>query len=425
MTAEQLKVCVVGQHASLQFGGEASAPWFHFKFLRDKGVDAHLVAHVRTRDELRRAFADDFDDRVHLIGDSRVEGWVYWLGQKLPGDLDSLTLTVVRHWLAQRRQRKVIAALVRAGKVNVIHETSPVAPKQISALHGLGVPLVIGPLSGGMTFPPAFKFRQGRSRVWAERVSRAVAGVANVLVPGKRRAAALLVANDLTRDALPGGYRGKVYPMSEISVDRTTWAPRPKPANTDGTVRFVYLGRLVNWKGVDLLIEAFAGVAKQVDNAVLEILGDGSDRAELERQAATLKIANRVTFAGYVKAAVAAERLAAADVFVLPSLRECGGIVVVEAMAVGLPVVAVDWAGPSVHVTDETGVRVSPASRDELVRGMTDAMVRLARSPDLRRQMGEAGQRRVAVGDYDWSQKVDHCVRVYLDVLNGAGGDQR
>jgi glycosyltransferase involved in cell wall biosynthesis len=411
MTPGELKVCVVGQHASMKFGGEASFPWFYFKFLRARGLDATMVVHARTRDELKQAFGDDFS-RIYFVDDTWADRFFYRLGKFLPGDLDSLTLSVFRHYLVQRRQRKVIRQLIKEDKVNIIHETSPIAPKQISALQGLGAPLVIGPLSGGMEFPPAFRYRQGRSRVWAERLSRSISGICNFLVPGKKRAEALLVANQLTKDALPNGCVGKIHMMPEVSVDLTLWKDEAKPARNDGKIKIIYLGRLVNWKAVDLLIEAFAQVAKQVDNATLEILGDGSDRALLEKQVRDL---------GDVKAAEGARRMRDADIFVLPSLRECGGVVMLEAMAVGLPVVAANWAGPAVHITDETGIRVSPESHKAYVDGLANAIVKLSQSPELRQKMGQAGKQRVLIGDYDWSQKIDHLIQIFIETIETSG----
>ena len=93
------------------------------------------------------------------------------------------------------------------------------------------------------------------------------------LVPGKKNAEALLVANQLTIDALPAGCRGKIHMMPEVSVDLTLWKDEAKPARDDRKIKVIYLGRLVNWKAVDLLIEAFGQVTKQVDNAYLQILG--------------------------------------------------------------------------------------------------------------------------------------------------------
>jgi glycosyltransferase involved in cell wall biosynthesis len=205
--------------------------------------------------------------------------------------------------------------------------------------------------------------------------------------------------------------------MPEVSVDLTLWKDQARPARDDGKIKVIYLGRLVNWKAVDLLIEAFAQVARQVANATLQILGDGSDRALLEKQVRDLGIESKVEFAGYVKADEGARRMRDADIFVLPSLRECGGVVMLEAMAVGLPVVTANWAGPAVHVTDETGIRVPPESHKAYVDGLANAIIKLAQSPELRQKMGQAGKQRVLIGDYDWSHKIDHLIQIFTETI--------
>jgi glycosyltransferase involved in cell wall biosynthesis len=417
MTVDNLKVCVVGQHASKKFGGEASNPWVYFKLLRARGIDTTMVVHDRTRDELKAGFGDDFQ-RIHFVQETPADRFFYRLGRLLPGDLDSLSLAVFRHYLVQRRQRRVIRRLVKEGKVNIIHESAPVSPKQISALHGLGVPLVIGPLCGGVRFPPAFRYRQGRMRVWAEWLSETVSVLCNVLVPGKKQAEVLLVAHDLTRNALPDGCRGKIIFMPDISVDLSLWQDQEKPVSPPGKLTVIYLGRLVDWKAVDLLLEAFAGVAKQLNDVALQILGDGAERAHLEQQARELGIADKVEFAGYLSATESAQRMRAADIFVLPSLRECGGAVILEAMAVGLPVVVANWAGPGVHVTDETGIRVSPDSHQAYVEGIRDAIIKLAHAPQVRKQLGDAGKQRVHLGDYDWQRKIDRLLQVFVETID-------
>src|SRR5215212_7219650 len=110
----------------------------------------------------------------------------------------------------------------------------------------------------------------------------------------------------------------------------------------------------------------------------------------------------------------AAELLQSADAMVLPSLFECGGAVVLEAMACGLPVIATNWGGPADYLDDTCGILVAPTSRDALIDGLAMAMRRLADSPSLREAMGRAARVRAAA--FDWQQKVDRMVTLYAAV---------
>lgn len=417
-TSAEPRVVVLGENASMKMGGEASFPYLFFKLLRARGVEAWLVAHARTRDELRSLLPEE-TGRMHFVEESPLDIRLWKLGMKLPRKIDEQTIGVVRHVLTHRRLRRVVSEVIRREGANIVHEVTPIAPKAPSAMHDLGVPVVAGPLSGAMDFPPAFQHMQSRAARIVERTGRSLAGPVHRLVPGRIRAESLVIANEQTLKALPKGYRGRVYEgISEVSVNLKVWELGGRASREpDGTVRFSYLGRLVGWKAVDLLIEAFAIVAKRCPEAHLEILGDGDCRPSLEAQAARLGLGDRVEFAGWVSAEEGARRLRGSDVFVLPSLRESGGVVLLEAMSVGLPVVATRWGGPGVHVNDATGIRVAPDSREGFIQGLADAMIRLALSPELREEMGRAAIRRVASGTYDWDRKIDRFLEIYAETI--------
>ena len=237
----------------------------------------------------------------------------------------------------------------------------------------------------------------------------------NRLIPGKLKAHTLLVANERTQRALPSGIRGKVIELVDNGVNLSVWQPTPVTAKEPSpTVRFVYLGRLVDWKAVDLLLEAFQPVAAQTD-AILEIIGDGKLRQELEALSHRLGLSERVIFTGWLSQPECALKLQQADALVLPSLLECGGAVVLEAMAIGLPVIATNWGGPSDYLDATCGILVEPTSKAGFVGGLTDAMLKLESSPDLRLSMGRAGQERIRKY-FDWERKVDQILEIYQSV---------
>jgi glycosyltransferase involved in cell wall biosynthesis len=175
---------------------------------------------------------------------------------------------------------------------------------------------------------------------------------------------------------------------------------------------------LVDWKAVDLLIEAFSKLTPKCAST-LEIIGDGPCRSALEAQAATLGLTDQVTFHGALPQPAIARRLQAVDVFVLPSLFEAGGAVVLEAMSVGLPTIATAWGGPTDYVTPQCGILVEPNGRATFVDGLIRAMTRLAADRRLRQQMGAMGRRRV-VDAFDWECKIDAILRIYKQTIDEA-----
>jgi glycosyltransferase involved in cell wall biosynthesis len=424
-----MRVLVVAENSSMRMGGEACYGVFFFRLLRDRGIDAWLLTHDRVRRELTELFPDDLD-RIYFVDDTRFDRDITLPLKFLPAKLHEQTFGVIAQMAVQYRMRRLAKRLVPELRIDLVHQVAPISPKAVSAMYGLGAPVVIGPLSGAMDYPPAFQHMHGALSRLAERFGRAMAHVVNRVCPGKIRAAALIVANPQTRAALPIGYRGVVHEgISEVSVDTRVWRPRSTPV-TDrpdrGEVRFVYLGRLVDWKAVDLLLEGFR---KALDRSprpglFLEILGDGDLRGTLEEQARALNLGDRVHFAGWVDAREATSRMEQADVFVLPSLRESGGIVLMEAMALGLPIITTHWGGPGHHVDDRTGFRIEPTSREGFTDGIADAMIRLARSPELRVEMGRAALERVETGTYTWDHKIDRTLEIYEQTLGRVGVPQ-
>jgi glycosyltransferase involved in cell wall biosynthesis len=140
-------------------------------------------------------------------------------------------------------------------------------------------------------------------------------------------------------------------------------------------------------KAVDLVLEAFPAVVAQTD-AVLEIIGDDDPARELEAQTARLGIDSSVVFSGWLSQEQCAIKLQQADALVLPSLLEGAGAVMMEAIAVGLPVIGKNWGGPGDYVNSCWGILVEPPYKEGFVRGLTDAMLKLTQSPELRQSLG-------------------------------------
>jgi glycosyltransferase involved in cell wall biosynthesis len=200
--------------------------------------------------------------------------------------------------------------------------------------------------------------------------------------------------------------------LTDNGVDLDVWSPSQVARETPPT--FVFAGRLIRLKGVDLLIEAFARLQT---SARLLIVGDGEERLRLEALAAArTSVARPIEFAGFRPQTELRDILARASALVLPSLRECGGAVILEAFACRTPAIATAWGGPKDYVTPESGFLVAPDSREDFIRGLTAAMHRLAVDPALVEKMGEAA-RALVEARFSWSAKARAILAIYEEVV--------
>jgi len=174
---------------------------------------------------------------------------------------------------------------------------------------------------------------------------------------------------------------------------------------------FVHVGRLIQQKSVDLVIEAFAHLCRAGIDADLLIIGDGRMRAELEALARSLQIAERVTFTGMLHGEDLVQRVAACDVFVSASTTEVQALVFLEAMALGLPCIGVRAGGIQEYVHHErNGLVVEPNNSEALASAM-QALIRDAELCEMYGRNAREQTRR-----YDADVVLQEFERVYQQV---------
>ena len=412
----QPRILIVADNASARFGGEAILPLKYFTLLARRGRDVHLITHARNRDALEASFPD-LTGRITYSPDTALHRILWRIGAPLPGAIRDHLIGNLMGLVTGLQQRRLAHARVRAGLVDLVHQPIPVSPAAPSLLHRLGVPVVIGPMNGAMNYPPGYEdFEGGLSRRFV-RAGRIVAGLVNRLIPGKRRAAMLLVANARTRAALPVN-GPKVVDLDENGVDFDLWPDLgPRPARPPGApLRLVFMGRLIALKGLDIALQ---GMTLTHHPVTLDILGDGDQRAALQAQVAALGLGDRVRFHGFLPQTDCARHLTGADALILPSLRECGGAVVLEAMAMGLAVIASDWGGPADYLDAGCGRLVSPVPRASFAARLAEAMDEFAADPALVAQLGQAGAAKVRTR-FDWQHKIDRIEALYREAVTGS-----
>lgn len=194
----------------------------------------------------------------------------------------------------------------------------------------------------------------------------------------------------------------------------TTEDPVAIPPRRDNEVRALFVGRLAPVKGLRVLFEALAKVRDDLPNLHVVIVGDGPERARLEKAAASL--GDAVTFTGYLSQAEVAGAMRATDFFVLPSFAEGVPVVLMEALASARPVLATQVAGVGELVEDgKTGFLVPPGDAEALA----DRIRQLASDPELRARMGAAGPA-VVTQDFDIRIEAARLARLFAGDAQGA-----
>jgi glycogen(starch) synthase len=229
---------------------------------------------------------------------------------------------------------------------------------------------------------------------------------------GLRRAAWVTACSQFTLDDAERRFK---RPLRGTSVIYNGIAPE-EPRDPDVALprRYVAaLGRAVNNKGFDLLIDAFAAVSLSAPDLSLVIAGDGASLDSLRDQVRILSLEQRVHFTGALDRGGVVTLLSNAEVIVMPSRIEPFGIVVLEAWRAGCPVIASNRGGAPEYVADNIdGILVDPLDSVAL----SGALLRLLESPVERDRLSKAGLR--AVCNFQWERIADR----YEELLCRIGG---
>jgi glycosyltransferase involved in cell wall biosynthesis len=392
---------LVSPNVSEQMGGEAIMALQICLELTARGARVHQVTHERVKAELDRNFPDI---KVSYVKDTWVQKIAYRAGRLIP----LLSATISEPIISisfQRRAVRRVQSLLRDRPESIVHFTSPVSP----VLPYFRVPnatVVIGPLDGNIHYPPALRNRESIGYRVQRRLHPLLQLLNRALSSGKRRADVLLVAGGerTRRSLLTAGCREEQFVDSICAGVPDRLYETPRVTHSGRNLRFVHNGRLVAHKGVDLIIKSLKRTRNPIE---LDVIGRGPELDGLKVLSRELSLQNRIRFIEwFADHRDLAEALRRYRGFVFPSLAEAHGIVVQEAMVMGLPVIALNWGGPSMLVTDETGILIEPVSEEHIIDKLAEAMDRLAEDGDLAERMSYSGRQRAVENGFLWSSVI-------------------
>lgn len=411
MDSPPIRIAIVCDNASFRMGGEAAIPLRFFREFRALGARVTLLTHDRVRPELEQTLTAAERADVVFFADRPLQRAIFRIGRVLPVRLQELFVFGLITALTEARQVRHLRQMAADGQVDVVYQPVPIAPRAISLIRLPDRPVFFGPLNGAMDYPPAFRHRGGRLTDLLVRAGRALAEPLHHIFPARKQAAGVFVSNPRTLDALPRAmHRVPRYRSFDATADSQQWRDTMRDDTVDPD-HFLYVGRLADWKAVDIVIRA-AHLLR--GRARLTVVGDGPERASLERLAAAGP--GRITFAGFQPHDQIAALYGHVTAQVLPSLREAGGNVCMEALAAGVPMIATRWGG-AVDVIRHgiDGLLIPPTDDAALVAGFAEAMRDFMDNPARPAAMGATARARV-LDAFSWQTKA----RDILAILESA-----
>lgn len=312
-------------------------------------------------------------------------------------------------WLLNGRYGSLLDEL-RRGEFDLVHRLTPMSPALPSPMASWSpVPFVIGPLNGGLKWPPSFRDELVREREWLSRV-RVLYKALPYSRSTYRKASAVLAAFQHTVDDLPKYARPRTIDFPEVGMDpEIFYETRGRQVRKQKTILFA--GRFVPYKLPLVVARAFAG-RPALHRHRLVMVGDGPERPAIENLIRQCGLEGQVDLLGWKTQAEVAALMREADIFAFPSIRELGAGVVIEAMACGLACVVVDYGAPGTLIADDRGAKVPLGNREQLVQGFGDAFERLLADDLTVGRLGAAARKHV-MQFYTWDAKAKKILAVY------------
>ncbi|SHH56799.1 glycosyltransferase family 4 protein [Marivita hallyeonensis] len=417
------RVLAIAEAANPEWVSVPLVGWSLSQALREQ-ADVHLVTQIRNRDAILRAGLVEGQDFTAI--DSEAIARPLWaMAERLRmGEGKGWTTlqafnALIYPWF-EHLVWKTFGADIKAGRYDIVHRITPLSPTIASPLarkvSAAGVPFVLGPLNGGVPWPKHFDTERRAEKEWLSYFRSAYK-----LLPGRdstvKHAAAIIVGSRHTQSEIPAQYAGKTVFIPENGIDPARFNQTANPK--DDMLRACFVGRLVPYKGADMLITAAADLLRS-RRMTLDIIGDGPMLGELTNLAGSLGCEEGLTFHKWLPHHEVQSVLGRSHILSFPSIREFGGGVVLEAMALGVVPVVVDYAGPGELVTEETGLKVPCGPRSEIVDGLNKILTELATDPAQLRPLAKRAQARVQ-SHYLWSRKAEQIRQIY-DWIQGDSG---
>ncbi len=422
MTDKNLMILLIIEQCNPEGFSEPLVGYNFYNYI-SKIVDVTLVTHERNKKALEKK---ENNQKIFYIRESLLSQKLYKLAANLTSSKKGINWPLRKaltypiyaefdHQVYQKFKGKILKK-----EYDIVHVLTPILPRYPSKVVNAckNTPFLIGPVNGGVPFPSGFEEISKQESAhfnFLRAIGRAV-------IPGYlktyKKADKILVGSTYTANLLKKIFNlpdHKFISFYENGISKEFLEVAINPQAED-IINLLFVGRLVPYKGCNFLIDSVNQLSHEIKNKIcLTIVGDGSERKKLEEKVNIYKLNNIVKFTGWVNQKDTLKYYCEANIFCFPSIREFGGAVVLEAMACGLPCIVINNGGISEYVTNDTGFKIEPTSKEYVIQELTKYITALVRNHNLRRRMSMNSKERAK--EFEWSEKANKIVNIYQEMI--------
>jgi len=418
-TENSIRALIIAEQANPEWTSVPLEGWSHWQALNSITF-AHLVTQIRNEGALLRENVSRSE--FTAVDSERVAKVIWRLTQLFRGGIGRgwttvMALSTISYQYFERLVWLQFRERLLRREFDLVHRITPLSPTMPSTLArrcaGIGVPFLMGPLNGGLPWPRGFDSVRRQEGEWLSYFRGAYK-----LAPGytatRKYASAIIAGSQATLLQIPEKYRDKCVYIPENGIDPKRFSRQSEKPQIP-PLRVAFVGRLVPYKGADILLEAAAPLVRQ-GCVIVELIGDGPQMPALTALVARENIANGVKVRGSLPHTELQNWLGTVHVLGFPSIREFGGAVVLESMALGVIPVVIDYGGPGELITSSTGFKLPLGSRQELIESYRNILTNLLQEPSKLTVMSQNARERV-FRHFTWDAKARQVHEVYLWVL--------
>ncbi|AGA91756.1 glycosyltransferase [Thioflavicoccus mobilis 8321] len=312
------------------------------------------------------------------------------------------------------KARFFLKKLVTEREFDIIHHLSPFSWRYPTPAVKLGIPLVRGPVAGGLKTPRNLSLAKRDSSF----ISRIFRNTDDLRIRYDAFLKASFFSTDICIFAAP--YVAKILeklPIKKSAIEIELGLADGKVRDNRkkrpylGAFRLLFVGRITKTKGLQYAIRALERV-KTTREIELVAIGDGDNLESCRQLARDLGLEEKIVFMGWQPNPRVLEEYDVADVFIFPSVREPTGGVLLEAISHGLPVITCAHGGPDYIIDDSCGIKVDAKNDEYLIEGLGCAIKQFVENPQLRIDMSRNALER-AQEAFNWESKLKRLNEIY------------